>query len=57
MYDSSTQDVNFIFSALSADPWLQDDYYFMSVADPGEIMLKAQEGDLPGITGMLIIDE
>ena len=29
----------------------------MSVADPGEIMLKAQEGDLPGITGMLIIDE
>ena len=29
----------------------------MSVADPGEIMLKAQEGDLPGITGMLMIDE
>ncbi len=54
LYDDS-DGVNFTFKALSADPYLQDDYVFMAVDGPSSEMRG--DATLPTIQGMMVIDE
>jgi len=42
---------NFDFRALSADPWLKDDFVFFAVDNPSDL-LKNPNGQLPAITGI-----
>lgn len=53
LYDGTG--VDFTFKALSADPWMQDDYVFMAVDGPSDNMRAGSP--LPAIQGMLTIDE
>ena len=56
MYDGNEEHlVPFTYKALSADPWLQDDFVFMAVDGPDETM--TQGNPLPGIAGLMVIDE
>jgi hypothetical protein len=47
--------MDFAYKALSADPYLQDDFIFMAVDDPPESLRK--ENTLPAIEGLMPIDE
>ena len=53
MYASGS--VDFTFKALSAEPYLQDDFVFMGLDGPSEQMRN--NGILPAITGMLDVNE
>ena len=56
MYDGEEeQTIDFIFKALSSDPWLTDDFVFFAVDGPEEMM--TQGFPLPGVAGLMIIDE
>lgn len=57
MYDSSVDEngVDFVYKAVSAEPYLQDGFQFMAVDGPSESM--QQKEPLPAIQGMLTIDE
>ena len=47
--------VDFTYKALSADPYLKDDFVFMALDGPSDSMKNDQV--LPAVTGMLFIDE
>lgn len=49
LYDGTG--VDFTFKAISADPWMKDDFIFMAIDGPSESM--TQNSPLPAITGML----
>ena len=56
MYDGNEeQTIDFKFKALSTDPWLQDDFVFMAVDGPEQML--TQGFPLPAIAGLMIIDE
>lgn len=53
MYDD--EKVDFTYKAVSADPFLQDDYVFMALDSPSDSLRG--DSTLPAIQGMLFIDE
>ena len=56
MYDGNEEQVvDFKFKALSADPLLQNDFVFLAVDSPDEML--TQGNPLPGIAGLMVIDE
>ena len=54
MYDDE-DGVNFTYKAVSADPFLDEDFVFYAIDSPSQSMRNNQP--LPGIQGMMVIDE
>ena len=53
LYDGTG--VDFAFKAVSADPWMKDNFVFMAIDGPSESMTSG--ATLPTVSGMLTIDE
>ena len=54
-YYDDEDGVDFKFRAVSADPYLQEGFAFMALDGPSASLVG--EGSVPGVQGMLIIDE
>ena len=54
MYEGD-EEVDFTYKAVSADPYMQEDYVFMAIVDPAQSLRN--DATLPAIQGMMPINE
>lgn len=54
-YYNGGDGVDFVYKAISSDPYLKDDFIFMAVDGPSDSLVA--DGTVPGIQGMMPINE